>query len=176
MDKSLKSISIKYGLYLAILFSTQTIVAYIINIKLFVNEIFGISIYVIAIAFGIFAIYQTKKVLKYLSFKESFTAYFITILIGLSTITLVSFIIFNFIDTNAAIILREKSIEKLIEVYKSIHMDPEKINEKITQLETENLFSLKNSIISLAINYLLPLIVIGLLISVVMKKTDPNSQ
>ena len=176
MNPILKSIATKHGLYLGLILALQTVIAYAINVELFVNTLFGISIYILAVLVGIFAIYQTRKALNYVNFKETFTAYFLTILIGLAITTLVSFVLFNFIDTDAALLLKEKSVEKLIQVYKNINMAPEKIDEMVTQIKSENLFSLKNSLSSLAVNYLLPLMIIGLLISVVMKKSKPDTE
>lgn len=176
MNKSLKAIATNCGLYLALILALQTVIAYAINVELFVNTLFGISIYIIAVIFGIFAVYRTRKAMDYVSFKDAFTAFFITILIGLAISTLVSYILFNFIDTDAALVLKEKSIEKLVQVYQNINMAPEKIDEMIAQIKSDNLFSLKNSLSSLAVNYLLPLMIIGLLIAVVMKKSKPDTE
>ncbi|TXG35257.1 DUF4199 domain-containing protein [Seonamhaeicola maritimus] len=177
MEKSFKSIAKDYGLYLGTILTLVTVAAYAINLDLFVNTWFGISIYIIGIALGILAIVKAKKHLNgYISFKESFTAYFISIVIGLSIVTLVSFIIFNFIDTEAAVILKEKSLDKIVQVYKNMNQSEEKIAELVEKMESENLFSLKNSAISLLINYLLPLSIIGLLVAAAMKKSKPETE
>ncbi|TWO31956.1 DUF4199 domain-containing protein [Seonamhaeicola sediminis] len=177
MEKSFKSIAKDYGIYLGAVLGILTVGAYAVNLDLFVNTLFGISIYIIAIAFGIVAILKAKKNLDgYINFKESFTAYFVCILIGLALATFISFIIFNFIDTEAAIVLKEKSLDKIVQVYKNMNQSEEKIAELVEKMESENLFSIKNSLISLLINYLLPLSVIGLLIAVVMRKNKPETE
>lgn len=177
MEKSLKSIAKDYGLYLGVILSLLAVVAYAIDLNLFVNTWFGLSFYVVAIVLGIFSIAKAKQALNgYASFKESFTAYFITILVGMVIITLVSYILFNFIDTEAALSLKEKSIEKMVQVYENMNLSQDNIAKAVDKLEGENLFSLKNSLISLLINYLLPLSIIGLLVAAIMKKTNPDTE
>ncbi|WP_223551586.1 DUF4199 domain-containing protein [Aestuariivivens sp. NBU2969] len=177
MEKSLKSIAKDYGLYLGVLLTLLLTIAYAIDLNLFVNTWFGLSIYAIAIIFGLISIAKVKQAFDgYTNFKEAFTAYFITSLIGSTIVTLVSFILFNFIDTDAATFLKEKSIEKVVGIYESINMHPDKISETVDKLEAENLYSIKNSLIALFVNYMLPLCVIGLLVAATMKKNNPDSQ
>ena len=177
MEKSLKSIAKDYGLYLGLILTLLTVTAYAVNLNLFVNIWFGMSIYFISIIFGIISTAKVKQHFNgYLNFKDSFTAYFVTILIGLVLVTLISFVIFNFIDTYAADILREKSIEKVIEVYENMNMSQDKLDVIIKKMESENLYSFKNSALTLLTNYLLPLSIIGLLVAATMKKSKPDTE
>ena len=99
MEKSLKFIAKDFGLYLGGTLTIIMILAYAFNLNLFVNFWYGISIYLITIAFGIIAVIKTKVNFDgILSFKNAFTSYFITILIGLSLSSLASYILFNFIE------------------------------------------------------------------------------
>lgn len=177
MEKSLKSIAANYGLYLGIALTLITVVAYAVDLNLFVNTWFGISIYVVIISFGIYAVARVKQAFNsYASFKDAFSAYFITILLGLLISTAMTFILFNFIDTDAALALKEKSIEKLIEVYRNMNLSDDKIAEMIDQVESQNLYSIKNSLSGMATSYLLPLSIIGLIVAAAMKKSDPNAK
>lgn len=87
-----------------------------------------------------------------------------------------TFILFNFIDTDAALALKEKSIEKLIEVYRNMNLSDDKIAEMIDQVESQNLYSIKNSLSGMATSYLLPLSIIGLIVAAAMKKSDPKAK
>lgn len=177
MEKSFKSVAVNFGLYLGIILTALTCGAYLINVELFLNTLFGVSFYLVAIALAIIAIVNAKKLLNgFISFKEAFTTYFITTLIGFGIVTLVSFILFNFVDVEAAALLKEKSLEKIALVYKSMNFAPEKIAEMVEKIESDNMFSLKNSMISLFVNYLLPLSIIGLLVAAVMKKNNPEAR
>ena len=55
MEKSLKFIAKNFGLYLGITLTVLMILAYLVNLDLFVNFWYGISIYLITIIFGIIA-------------------------------------------------------------------------------------------------------------------------
>lgn len=176
MGASLKSIATNYGLYLGVLLILITIIAYAVNLDLFVNTWFGISIYVVIIIFGIYTVTKVKQAFNgFASFKDAFSAYFITILVGLLASTVVTFILFNFIDTDAALTLKEKSIEKLVEVYRNMNLSDDKIAEMIDQVEAQNLYSIKNSLSGMITSYLLPLSIIGLIVAAAMKKSDPNA-
>ncbi|MEP1489600.1 MAG: DUF4199 domain-containing protein [Algibacter sp.] len=177
MEKSLKSIATNYGMYLGVALVLITILAYAIDLSLFVNTWFGISIYVIIIIFGIYAVAKVKQAFNsFATFKDAFSAYFITILVGLLISATVTFILFNFIDTDAALVLKEKSVEKIIQVYEKMNLAPDKIAEIVDKIESENLYSIKNSLVGLTTSYLLPLSIIGLIVAAAMKKSDPNAE
>ncbi|MEW4924759.1 DUF4199 domain-containing protein [Algibacter sp. 2305UL17-15] len=177
MENSLKSIATNYGLYLGVALALLTIITYAVDIGLFVNAVYGISLYIIMIVFGIIAIVNTKRFFNgYITFKGAFTSYFITILIGLLISALVSFILFNFIDVESSEILRDKAIEKVVQTLEGFNVPTETIDETVEKMESENLFSIGNVIQSIAINYLLPLTVIGLIVAAVMKKNPPEAE
>ncbi|TYA92263.1 DUF4199 domain-containing protein [Seonamhaeicola marinus] len=177
MEKSFKSVATNYGLYAALALTLLTVIAYAFNVELFLNTMFGISYYIIAIVFAIISIVKAKKLLGgFISFKQAFTSYFITILIAFAVVTLVSFIIFNFVDAEAAAVLQEKSIEKMVKVYERMNLAPDKIAEIVEGMESQNLFSLKNSLISLVVNYILPTTIVGLIVAAVMKKNNPDAE
>ena len=117
MEKSLKSIATNHGLYLGVLLALITVLAYAINIELLTSMWVGISILIAIIVFGIISVAKIKQAQNgFASFKQSFTAYFITVLIGLLISTFVSFLLFNVVDTDAAEVLKEKTIEKTVEM------------------------------------------------------------
>ncbi|GAA4961213.1 DUF4199 domain-containing protein [Algibacter aquimarinus] len=177
MEKSLKFIAKDFGLYLGGTLTIIMILAYAFNLNLFVNFWYGISIYLITIAFGIIAVIKTKVNFDgILSFKNAFTSYFITISIGLSLSSLASYILFNFIDTNAADALKEKSIEKMIEVFKTMKKPDEEIQSSIKMAESGNLYSISNVFKGLIFNYLVPLSIVGLLVAAAMQKNKPDTK
>ncbi len=177
MEKTIKSIATNYGLYLGATLALITVIVYAVDLKLFVDTLFGISIYIIVIVFGIIAVIKSKQLFNgYLSFKETFTSYFLTVLIGLVISSLVSFLLFNFIDVEAANVLKEQSIEKIIKILEGFNTPNEIIAETVDKIEGENLFSIGNVLQSLIINYLLPITVIGLIVAAFMKKTNPDTE
>ena len=176
MEKSLKSIATDYGLYLGGALALLTVLSYAVNLDLLVNMWYGIFILILIIAFGIISVAKVKQRFNsYASFKESFTAYFITIVIGLAISTLVSFLLFNVIDTDAAVELKQKTIERTIQMLEGFNVPPEQVSKSIEQIESQNQFSLWNVLKGLA-GYLVLFSIIGLIVAAAMKKTNPDSQ
>lgn len=171
MEQPLKSEAKKHGLILGATLAVITFAAYKTNLDLFVNTTYGLLIYAIVIMFGFFAVYKSRASTKNtLSFKNAFSAYFITILVGLLIHTTGTYILFNFIDSHAALLLKDKSITELTLVYKNMHMSNQEIDKMIGIVKSQNLYSLKNCFTGMVTSYLLPLSIIGLLIAAVMKK------
>ncbi len=176
MKKTLKSIAINYGLYLGALLALLTIVAYGVNLGLLTNMWYGIFILIAIIVFGIISVAKTKQNQDgYASFKESFTSYFITVLIGLLVSTVVSYLLFNFIDPDAAEVLKEKTIEKTVEMLEGFNTPNEVIAESVEQIESQNQYSLGNIFKGLA-GYLVLFSIIGLIVAAAMKKSKPDTE
>lgn|SRR5690606_6684585 len=175
MENSKKSIAINYGLYLGSLLAILTALAYAINLDLLTNMWYGIFIFIAIIVFGIISVAKTKQLQNgFATFKESFTSYFITVLIGLLVSTIVSYLLFNFIDTEAANILKEKTIESTIQMLESFNTPADKIAETVEQIESQNQYSILNILKGLA-GYLVFFSIIGLIVAAAMKKTNPNA-
>ena len=175
MDKTIKSIATNFGIYLGAILSAITVIAYATNLELLTEWWLGIGLFVMIIVFGIISISKSKHALGgYISFKEAFTAYFVTVLIGIVISSLVSIIIFNFIDPEAAITLKELVIEKSIEMMRGFNAPEESIAEALSQMEeAPSQFAIGNVIQSLLIQLVI-YSVIGLIISLIMKKTNED--
>jgi len=176
MEKSLKSIATNYGLYLGALLALLTVVSYAVNLELLTNMWYGIFILIAIIALGIVSIVKIKQAQNgYISFKDAFTAYFITVLIGLVISTLVSYLLFNFIDTDAAVVLKEKTIEKTIQMMENFHAPAEGIAEAVEKIESQNQFAIGSILKGLA-GYLVFFSIIGLIVAAAMKKSNPDTE
>lgn len=176
MDKSLKSIASDYGLYLGGALALFTVLSYAINLDLLVNMWYGIAILIGIIVTGIISVGKVKQRFNgYASFKESFTAFFITVVIGLVISTIVSYLLFNVIDTDAAAVLKEKTIERTVQMLEGFNTPPEIVSKSVQQIEATNQFSIGNVLKGLA-GYLVLFSIIGLIVAAAMKKTDPDSQ
>lgn len=176
MEKSLKSIATNYGLYLGVILALITVFAYAIDIELLTNMWVGIFILIAIIVFGIISVVKAKQAQNgFASFKQSFTAYFITVLIGLLISTFVSFLLFNVVDTDAAEVLKEKTIEKTVEMMEGFNAPADKIDETIEQIESQNQYSIGNIVKGLA-GYLVFFSIVGLIVAAAMKKSEPEAE
>jgi len=175
MEKSLKSIATNYGLYLGVTLALISVIAYAVNLDLYTQIWFGLCLLAIIIVFGIIAVIKIKKTNGgFLSFKYAFTAYFITILIGMVISTLVSVIIFNFIDPDAAAELQVKVMDAQIARLEAYNVPVDVIDETVKKMESQgNMFSIGNVLQSLVFQ-LIGFSVVGLIVAAVMKKNNPD--
>ncbi len=176
MEKSLKSIATNYGLYLGALLALLTVVSYAVNLELLTNMWYGIFILIAIIVFGIISVAKTKQANNgFANFKEAFTSYLITILIGLVISTLVSYLLFNFIDTDAALVLKEKTIEKTVQMMENFNTPSEAIAQAVEKIESQDQFAIGSIIKGLA-SYLVFFSIIGLIVAAALKKNNPNAE
>ncbi|MDA0177006.1 MULTISPECIES: DUF4199 domain-containing protein [Mesoflavibacter] len=176
MEKSIKSIATNNGLYLGLLLTLVYVIAYAVNLELLTKWWIGIGLLIAIVIFGIVSISKTKSALGgFISLKEGFTAYFITILLGLVVASIVSIVLFNFIDPDAAITLKEKTIEATAETMRNWNAPEESIIQTVEQMrEQPNQFSIGSVLQSLVIQLVIYSI-IGLIAALIMKKSDDNA-
>ena len=176
MEKSLKSIATNYGLYLGVLMALLTVISYAVNLELLTNMWYGIFILIAVIVVGIISVAKLKQAQDgFASFTEAFSAYFITIIIGLVISTFVSYLLFNFIDTDAADLLKEKTIEKTVQMMENFNAPSEAIAEAVEGIEAQNQWSIGNILKGLA-GYAVFFSVIGLIVAAAMKKSKPDTE
>ncbi|AXO79799.1 DUF4199 domain-containing protein [Olleya aquimaris] len=175
MDKTIKSIATNFGIYLGVILSSVTVIAYATNLELLTQAWLGISLFVAIIVFGIIAVSKSKSALGgYISFKEAFTAYFITVMIGILINAVISVIIFNFIDPEAAVTLKELVIEKSIEMMRNFNTPEDALADALNQMENSPSQFAISSMVQSVIIQLIIYSVIGLIISLIMKKNNED--
>ncbi|WOD44296.1 DUF4199 domain-containing protein [Hwangdonia lutea] len=174
MEKSIKSIATNYGLYLGIVLSLLTLLGYV-NLDLFTKWWFGIGMLIIIIIFGIISSMKSRGALNgFISYKQAFTSYFITVALGLAISTVVSILIFNFIDPDAAVALKEKILDSTVEMMRSFNAPEEAIAETVEKMEAdESMFAIGKVLQSLAFQ-LIGYSLVGLIVALVVKKNNPD--
>ncbi|MBC3847140.1 DUF4199 domain-containing protein [Winogradskyella echinorum] len=175
MEKSLKSVSINYGLYLGLILSAFTIIAYAVNIELLVNFwIMILLLPLLAIVFGIISSAKSKSILGgFMSFKQAFSSYFITVAIGIIISTLVTIILFSFIDPDAAAMLQEIGMEKARALMERFGAPESEIEKAMAQAAEQDAMGISTQLLNIA-KGLIFYAVIGLIVALIMKKKDPN--
>ena len=175
MEKTLKSSATSYGIYLALILSSFTIIGYAIYLDLFTKWWFGIGQLLLVIIFGIVSAVSARKLLGgFISFKDAFTAFFITIAIGLVIPALIGLVIFNFVDPDAATLLQEKIVESQLSMMEKFGAPQASIDEAMKQMEAQgSFFSISNSLKSIAYQ-LVGFSVVGLIVAAVVKRNDPD--
>ncbi|GAA4933516.1 DUF4199 domain-containing protein [Algibacter agarivorans] len=176
MEKSLKSMATNYGLYLGVALTLLTVLSYAIDLTLMTNMWYGIFILLVVIVFGVISVAKTKQAQNgFASFKQAFSSYFITVVIGLAISTFVSYLLFNFIDPEAAATIKEQTIEKTVELLEGFNTPTDVIAQSVEQIESQNQYSIGNILKSLAGSLVL-FSIIGLIVAAALKKSNPDAE
>lgn len=173
MEKSIKGIAVNYGLYLGVGLAVVTAGCYAVDVLLLTNTWLGIGLLIAVLGVSIFSSVATKKAQNGLiTFKEAFTAFFITLVIGLAISSLIYIVIFNFIDPEAANTLKNALMEKQINMMKDFGADSEGIALAASEFEKmDNMYSIGNVLQSFVFQ-LIGYSIVGLISSLIIKKTE----
>ena len=177
MEKTMKSIAINYGLYLGLALSLFTLVAYAVSLSILVNYwIMLLVLPLTIIIYGIFATAKIKSAFKgYLTFKEAFSAYFITVAIGVIISTICSVLLFNFIDPNAALEIKTILISNTELFMQNRNAPVDDIAKAVNDIEQQDTFAIGTQTKSLA-QSLVFFAIIGLIVAAALKKNTPNNK
>lgn len=174
MEKSLRSSAVQYGLYIGLILSAVTIVAYAVDLELLTKWWLGIVLFLVIIVIGIVSTAKARSLLNgFISFKQAFTAWFTTIVVGILISTVVNILLFNVIDPEAAEIIKQNTIEATVSMMENFGTPQEAIDQAVIEIENTNQFAVGNLLKSLAWQFLF-YAVIGLIVALIMKKKDPD--
>ena len=176
METTTKSSAINLGLYLGIGLSLYTILCYAFKIELLVNLwLILLIIPILIITFGVISAIKAKSNQNgFITFKDAFTAYFIPIAIGLIISTIIGVILFNFVDPESTIILKEKIIDTAVQMMRNLGAPEDAVAQALEELEAEeDMFSIGNQIWSLA-KQLLGFSIVGLIVALIIKRNQES--
>ena len=176
MNEIIKTKGITFGLILGFILALLTAYGYAIDLSLFTSYWLLLLNFFIIIIVGILAVAYSKKALGgFITFKEAFTSYVITIAIGLLISVMVGYLIFNVIDPGVKGQLTDMTIEKTVETLERFDVPQENIDESIEKIRAQDSFSVVNQVKSYFIMVAIYSL-FGLLIAMILKQKDPNKQ
>ncbi|MCZ8331454.1 MAG: DUF4199 domain-containing protein [Flavobacterium sp.] len=175
MDAIIKKNAINFGIISGLIRILSTTIMYITDLKLFVNMWAGFGMLAIWIIIGCVLLSKTKNEKQgILSFKEGFTAYFVSALVGILMSTVFNIFLFNFFDTAARDTVTEHLIEMQVEMLQKFNTPQEKINEAIISIKESSQFSIKGQLFGIA-QALVGAIIFGLILAAFFK-SKPKEQ
>ena len=175
MEQSSKKLGTSYGLYLGIALILITVIIYAFDISLMTEWYLMVINLILILTLGIMAVKKAKEESNSLfSFKNAFSIYFLTIVIGLFLATIFSLLLFNIVDPEAAEILKELSMEKQASMFENFGMTEAQINEAMVKMQEEETFSIKNIGISFA-SQLVFFSIIGLIVALIFREKEPTN-
>jgi hypothetical protein len=163
MNEIIKKNGITYGIITGVISVLITTILYVVNIELFVSPWVGFSSIAIYIIIGILLLSKTKKELNGIfSFKDAFTTYFISAVIGILISVAFNIILFNFIDPGMKDTIKDLTIKYTTEMLQKFGTPASAINDAIKELDANDQFSiaklLQGSIFSVLFSALFGLI------------------
>jgi hypothetical protein len=169
MNEIIKKNGISYGIITGVVSALITTAIYSIDLNLFVKWWLGIIIILVYIIISIILLSKTKKELKGVySFKEAFTTYFISAVIGILISVGFNILLFNVIDPSAKDAINEIVIKYTAETMQKFGAPSASIAEAVKKMQENNPYStfelLKSSIFSIAGSALF-----GLLLALIFK-------
>ncbi|MDC1539553.1 DUF4199 domain-containing protein [Flavobacteriaceae bacterium] len=172
MEPTPKSIAINNGLYLGGILALISVLIYAVNLDLFTEWWLGIILFIVVVVYGVFSSIKSRTSLGgFISFKQAFTSYFITIAIGTLIATIVGIAIFTFIDPEAATYLNEQILLLTKQTMERFGMPQEAMQAALDEAAKKDNFSLGMQ--SQAFVFRLAFYaVIGLIVALIVKKTN----
>ena len=169
MNEIIKKNGISFGIITGVVSALITTSIYAINLELFTSMWIGFVSIAIYLIIAVLLLTKTKKELKGIfPFKDAFTTYFISSVIGILISVAFNIILFNFIDPAVKDTLKELSIKYMAETMQKFNAPSAAINDAIKKVQESDPYSigelLKNSIFSIAFSALF-----GLLLALIFK-------
>lgn len=169
MNEIIKKNGISFGIISGVVAALITATIYSIDLNLFTAWWVTVLSITISIVIAIVLLTKTKKELNGIfPFKDAFTTYFISAVIGILISVVFNIILFNFIDPSAKDAIKEISIKYAVGMMEKFNTPSATINEAVKKLQENDQFSivelLKGSIFSIVFSALF-----GLLLALVFK-------
>ncbi len=169
MNEIIKKNGVSFGVMTGIVSALITAAIYTIDLNLFVKWWLAIIIILVYLIIGIVLLSKTKKELKGIfTFKEAFTTYFISAVIGIVISVGFNILLFNVIDPSAKDAINEIVIKYTAETMQKFGAPSVAVNEAIKKMQENNPYStielLKSSVFSIGGSALF-----GLLLALIFK-------
>lgn len=173
--EELRKNAARTGLFLGLFVVVTTTLVYVLDISLFTASWYGLLSMAIIIAFGAFAAIQAKKNQGgFLTFKETFTSFLVTVLVGLSISTVFSVLLFNVIDPEAKQIITDNVIKMTTGMMEKFGAKPADINQIIKEMQKTDSFGVLGQLKGFAFNIIIYSI-IGLITALIIRRERPQS-
>ncbi|HOZ75630.1 MAG TPA: DUF4199 domain-containing protein [Flavobacterium sp.] len=167
--------SMNYGIILGLALIVLTTLMYAIDINSFTSSWIGMINLAVITGFGAIAAVKQKKVNGgFLSFKESFTCFFITVVLGVFISTLYSILLFNVIDPEAKSVIMENLIKKTVDMMQQFGGKAADINKIVEEMQKTDSFGMWGQLKGFAFSIILYSI-IGLITALIVRRERPQS-
>ena len=176
MNEIIKKNGVTFGIVTGIVSVLITTLIYTIDLKLFMAWWLGVVNIIIYISIGVYLLLKTKKELNgVFPFKDAFTTYFISAVIGILIGVAFNIILFNYIDPAAKDTIKEMTMKFAVGMMEKFNAPKEAVAQAIKDMQANDPYSvgqlLKGSIFTIAFSALF-----GLILAAIFKSKSPSSQ
>jgi len=176
MNPTVKSIGLNYGLYLGAFFILITGIIYAVDLDIFLNWWLRILFFIIAIGTGVVAAMKIRSQLGgYISFKDAFTGFFLTMVVSTVLSTIVSIVLFAVIDPEAAQYLNEQILIQTKEMMERWNTPQEIMISELEKARDKDNFSVGNQSFGMLISFIFYAI-FGLIVALIVKRKNPDEE
>lgn len=176
MNAIFKKNAINFGVISGIFGVLATTLMYLIDLKLFVNMWLGFGMIAIYITIGCVLLSRSKKENQgQMTFKEGFTTYFLSALIGILISTTFNILLFNFIDTGARETVTEYLLDMQVGMMQKFGATQQQVNEAIVKIKESSQFTIKGQLMGIG-QALIGTIIIGLILAAIFKSKSPSHE
>lgn len=175
MNEIIKKNGINFGVITGVISIIITGTIYLVNIELFTAWWLGLVSISIYLAIGIYLLLKTRKELGgVFSFKQAFTTYFISAVIGITISVLFNILLFNFIDPSLKDTVQELTIESAVSMMKKFGTPSSEIKKAVEKMGETNQFETLSQLKGMAFSILFSAI-FGLILAAIFK-SKPKEQ
>lgn len=169
MNEIIKKNGITFGIVLGLFSVFVTATIYAIDLKLFTSWWVALLNFIVPVIIGFVLVSKAKKQLNgNISFKETFTVYFIAAVIGSVISKLFEYVLFNIIDPQAKETIKEIAMKSVSEMMEKFGAPAAAVNEAMQKAaETDN-YSIGNIMFGLALGLVFHAI-FGLILAAIFK-------
>lgn len=173
MNETIKKNGITFGLILGAFLILRTTLIYTIDINLFVNGYIGFIDIIVTIVLGVVAVAKIKKAFGgFITFKEAFSGFLLTMVIGVVLYSIFNIILFNVIDPDAKTVIREKVIEKTVAMMQGMGTPSDVLSKSVKSMRETDSFAPAQQLLGLGITIMM-YAVVGLIVAAIVKKENP---
>lgn len=173
MNPYVKTNAIRFGLIVAAIGISYTLIAYLVDLKLLVQVYSGILLWLITLILLIVAVSKTRSMQGgFISFKEAFSTFIVGYIVSALVSVSFNILLFTVIDPQAAEELHELIIESTVSMMERFGAPEDQIDTQIEQMEQSNQFTIGSQLKSILWSIVV-YAVIGLIVAAIMKKDRP---
>lgn len=143
IHETIKKNGVTFGIITGLTTVLITALIYSIDLNLFTSAWVGVSNLAIYLIIAIVLLSKTKKEFPGpFTFKDAFTTYFISALIGIAISVVFNIILFNFVDPAAKDTIKELTVKYMISAMEKFNAPAATINKAVADLKENDQFSI----------------------------------